>query len=234
MEIKDPKLAEQVSEIISKRKGDRMERRFVEAEVRAEHLGGKDNYRIVGYAAVFNQKTQLYRGFYEQVAPGAFANTIKGDDVRALINHDPNLLLGRTKAGTVTLSEDEHGLRYEIIPPDTTYANDLRVSLKRGDISQSSFGFNIVDFDEKRDVKTGEVTVTLKEVKLFDVSPVTYPAYQGTEAHVRMIEGEKERAYVYEGSGHVIVQDLEAKPKTPAQSDEEYFRQIDELAERLK
>ena len=235
MEIKDPKLAEQVAEWREKHKGGRIERRYVnEEQVRAVFEENKQCY-IEGYAAVFNQPTKLWRGLYEQVAPGAFSKSIQEDDVRALINHDPNLLLGRTKAGTVTLSEYEHGLKYRISSPDTSYANDLKISLKRGDISQSSFGFNIVESGETRNAKTGDVTVTLKEVRLFDVSPVTFPAYPGTEAHVRMIEGDKEIAYLYEDSGTVIVRDMESSEVSlePGPSDEDLFRQFDELKGKI-
>jgi uncharacterized protein len=232
MEIKDPKLKEQVNEWKEqhKRGVNSIERRYVCEEVRADFNSG--NPLIVGYAAVFNQRTQLWRGLFEQVAPGAFAKSIEKDDVRGLINHDPNLLLARTKAGTMTLSEDAHGLKYEIIPPDTSYAKDLTVSLKRKDITQSSFGFNIVKYEEARDEKTGDVTITLQEVKLFDVSPVTFPAYPGTEAHVRMIAGENEIAYLFEDSGQVIVRATKEPPpveEPPAISDADLFGQFDEV-----
>ena len=99
--------------------------------------------RIIGHAAVFNV---LGDGgwFREKVAPGAFADSIQVDDVRALFNHDPNYVLGRNRAGTLKLSEDDRGLKIEIDPPDTQVARDLMVSLERGDISQMSFGFEVV------------------------------------------------------------------------------------------
>jgi HK97 family phage prohead protease len=196
MEIKDPKLAEQVAawQGQHKRVSGKIERRYItpeqqELQTRMDFDDPKKP-RMVGYAAVFNQRTELWPGFYETVAPGAFANAIQNDDVRALLNHDPNYVLGRKSAGTLTLSEDSHGLRYEIMLPDTTYAKDLQVSVKLKNITQSSFGFNIIDEDVKHDKDS--VTRTIKDVKLFDVSPVTYPAYQGTEVHVRMIAGEQE------------------------------------------
>lgn len=230
MEIKDPKLAEQIEAWRAEHKRNGIERRYVSDEVRLDFASKQPV--IVGYAAVFNQRTQLWPGFYEEIAPGAFRNAIPRDDVRALINHDPNLLLGRTKAGTLTLTEDDKGLRYEINPPDTSYSKDLQVSLKRKDINQSSFGFNIVKYEERKDEKTGERTVTLQDVKLFDVSPVTFPAYPGTEAHVRMIAGENEVAYLYEDSGEVIVRAIEKPPpvvEPPAQSDAELFGAFDEV-----
>jgi HK97 family phage prohead protease len=233
MEIKDPKLAEQIAawEAQNKRVRSGIERRYICEEVRIDFENKSP--RITGYAAVFNQRTQLWPGFYEEVAPGAFAKSIQADDVRALINHDPNLLLGRTKAETLLLSEDAHGLKYKIIPPDTTYAKDLAVSLKRKDITQSSFGFNIVDHSERKDEKTGDRTITLKEVKLYDVSPVTFPAYPGTEAHVRMMVGEGEIAYLFEDSGQVIVLPAGAEVRQEAAlSDEDLFKAFEETKGR--
>jgi uncharacterized protein len=227
MEIKDSKLAEQIAAWESSRKAgsNRMERRYVSAELRMDFDKGP---RMIGYAAVFNKPAVIWPGFREQVSPGAFAKTIKNDDVRALLNHDPNFVLGRTSAETLTLSEDAHGLRYEIVLPDTSYARDLQISVKRKDISQSSFGFNVIERNVKEDEKKGEMLVTLREVKLFDVSPVTFPAYESTEVHVRMIAGEKEIAYLFEDSGEVIVQPIEANdPPAAVLSDEELFREFE-------
>lgn len=156
-----------------------------ESEVRMD--GGNDDEKIVGYAAVFNSFSQPIFGFRETIKPGAFKKTIRESDVRALINHDPNYVLGRTSSRTLRLSEDEKGLRYIVTPPDTTFARDLVVSIKRGDITQSSFGFTVV-----KDHWTGEspnMTRELLEVKLFDVSSVTYPAYLQTEVSVRSLLG---------------------------------------------
>ena len=138
---------------------------------------------IVGHAAVFNSPTEIF-GFREVVAPGAFKGH-KDNDVRALINHDPNLILGRNKAGTLELAEDSKGLAVRIDPPDTSYARDLAVSLRRGDISQMSFGFRVTK-EEWEEGKDGEMDLrTLKEVELLDVSAVTYPAYPDTDVAQR-------------------------------------------------
>ena len=230
-EIKDPVLAEQVDAWRKHRRHDGVERRYVCGEVRLDFETKAP--RIIGYAAVFNERVKLWGNLWEEVAPGAFTNAIPRDDVRALINHDPNLLLGRTKAGTLTLSEDAHGLKYEIISPDTTYAKDLQVSLKRKDINQSSFGFNIEKYSERKDEKTGERTITLQEVRLFDVSPVTFPAYPGTEAHVRMMAGDKEIAYLFEDSGQVIVLSAEERQENlPVPlSDEQLFAEWEAVKE---
>lgn len=147
----------------------------------------EDSKQIIrGHAAVFNQLSEDLGGFREQVAPGAFAEAIERDDVRALFNHDANFVLGRTLSKTLRLSEDSRGLAIEIDPPDTQAARDLLVSISRGDVSQMSFGFTIrpggqdwAKDDEGRTIRT------LKKVRLFDVSPVTYPAYPQTDVALR-------------------------------------------------
>lgn len=141
---------------------------------------------IAGHAAVFNSDTVIAGLFVERIAPGAFTKAIGRDDVRALFNHDDNFVLGRTTAGTLRLSEDDRGLAYEADPPDTTWARDLVVSIDRGDINQSSFGFLPVrqEWDESGDLPIR----TILEVQLFDVSPVTFPAYDDTDVGVRAAE----------------------------------------------
>lgn len=160
---------------------DEIERRtFPITEIRAS---GDGEPEISGYAAVFNELSSNLGGFYEKIQPGAFATTLQSADVRALWNHNADYPLGRTKAGTLTLSEDANGLRFAIIPPDTQYARDLLVSMRRGDVDQMSFGFRTI---RDRWEQVGEQVVrTLLEVELFDVSPVTYPAYPTTSASVR-------------------------------------------------
>ncbi len=147
-------------------------------------LNGDGKRVIVGYAAKFNSKTELYRGLFEIIEPGAFDEVLE-QDVRALFNHDPNLVLGRTKSGTLRLSVDETGLRYEITPPDTQIAKDLLESISRGDVSQSSFGFK-VKTDTFEEHKDGTFTRSIRKVDtLFDISPVTYPAYEDTAVALR-------------------------------------------------
>lgn len=141
--------------------------------------------RIVGHAAIFNSLSEDLGYFREKIAPGAFAKTIQEADVRALFNHDPNFVLGRTKSGTLKLAEDERGLAVEIIPPDTAWARDLMETMRRGDIDQMSFGFQVVKEEWEGDANN-PVRV-LKEVRLFDVSVVTYPAYTATDAQVRSL-----------------------------------------------
>ena len=144
---------------------------------------------IEGYAAVFDSWSESLGGnepFIEKVCKGAFAQTIQEDDIRALFNHDPNYVLGRNIAGTLTLQEDDKGLLVRITPPNTQWAKDLLVSIARGDITQMSFGFTVEldrwSYEEGKDVRE------LLKVKLFDVSPVTFPAYTQTECGLRSLE----------------------------------------------
>ena len=162
-----------------------IERRFAptEFEVRQHATGGAV---IQGHAAVFNRMSRNLGGFVEQIDPSAFDKTLADDpDVRALINHDPTHLLGRTRSGTVRLSKDTTGLAYEVDVPDRSDARDLMVSMERGDISQSSFAFFMVEDDwstTERDFPLR--TVTAASIHNGDVSPVTYPAYEDADSGV--------------------------------------------------
>ncbi len=150
----------------------------------AIELRDGDKPVISGYAAVFDSLSVDLGGFRERIRPGAFARAIKeNQDVRALVNHDPNLILGRSKSGTLRLSEDQRGLRVEIDPPATTVGRDVVESLRRGDLDQMSFAFRVVTDDwHKQD---GEIIRELVDVDLFDVSPVAFPAYEETSVSVR-------------------------------------------------
>ncbi len=135
---------------------------------------------IEGYAAVFNSPTMIGDWFEESIAPGAFGKAISTNgDIRALFNHDWNNVLGRTKSGTLRLSEDERGLKFEVDLPDTSVARDLAESLKRGDINQCSFGF--IPTVEEWDYTVEPAKRTIQEVDLFEVSVVSIPAYEDTE-----------------------------------------------------
>lgn len=144
---------------------------------------------IEGHAAVFDSWSETLGGifpFKEKVRKGAFAESIGRDDIRALFNHDPNYVLGRNRAGTLELEEDDVGLRVRITPPDTSWARNITTSIRRGDISQMSIGF-VVEDDEWSS-KDGIDTRELKKVRLFDVSPVTFPAYTATDVGVRAMQ----------------------------------------------
>lgn len=148
--------------------------------------------KIVGHASVFDSWSETLGGifpFKEIVRKGTFTETIKLDDIRALFNHDPNFVLGRNKAGTLELEEDEIGLRVVITPPDTSWANDLIKNLRRGDISQMSIGFIVLE--DTWGTQDGIDIREIKKVQLFDVSIVTYPAYTQTDVGVRAMESYK-------------------------------------------
>ena len=160
-----------------------LEYRTVEAELRA--ATGNGQQRLIGYAAVFNSLSEDLGGFRERIAAGAFRNTLKAD-VRALVNHDPNLVLGRSTSGTLRLAEDERGLLVEMDLPPTQAARDLWVVVQRGDMSQMSFRFWIPNVEGERwERVNGETIRTLLDVRIDDVSVVTYPAYQKTVVAVQ-------------------------------------------------
>ena len=141
--------------------------------------------RIEGYFAVFNSNYEIAPGMSESIAPGAFSGSISGD-VRALINHDTTLVLGRSKAGTLELREDAHGLWGGIvINPNDGDAMNLYERVKRGDVDQCSIGFEIrsEDTDIRED---GSIHWTIKEVDpLYEVSCCTFPAYEETNIAAR-------------------------------------------------
>lgn len=144
--------------------------------------------RVVGHAAVFDRLSEPIGGlFRERIAPGAFRRALEErQDVRALIDHDPGRVLGRTASGTLRMAQDGRGLAVEIDLPDTSYARDLAEVMARGDVDQMSFGFMVRD-DEllDRESADGLPIREVRDVDLFDVSVVTFPAYPDTDAAVR-------------------------------------------------
>ena len=146
-----------------------------------------ENPTIEGYFAVFNSNYEIAPGMSESIAPGAFSRTL-ANDVRALINHDTTLVLGRTKANTLELREDSHGLWGKItINPNDGDAMNLYERVKRGDVDQCSFGFDLKEQDtEIRD--DGAVHWTIKDLDLFEVSCCTFPAYEQTNISARSKE----------------------------------------------
>ncbi|PEZ05558.1 HK97 family phage prohead protease [Bacillus sp. AFS018417] len=136
---------------------------------------------ITGYAAVFNSKTSIGGWFEEIIEPGAFARSLsENGDIRALFNHNWDNVLGRTKSGTLRLEEDERGLKFEIELPNTSVGRDLAESMSRGDINQCSFGFWITE--ETWDYNVEPSLRTIHEVELYEISVVSIPAYDDTEA----------------------------------------------------
>jgi HK97 family phage prohead protease len=161
----------------------------VDLKTRAEENNEK---YIDGYFAVFNRETELWPGAFEEIDSNAFENTL-GNDIRALINHDTGLVLGRNKANTLELKTDSHGLWGNIkINQNDSDAVNLYERVKRGDVDQCSFGFNILN--EEVDYRDdGSVKWTIKEIDLHEVSVVTFPAYEDTGVQAREKEVEKHK-----------------------------------------
>lgn len=169
------------------------ELRYVQAPSEVRMIEEGESRRVEGYAALYDTRTTIGNWFEEEIAPGAFDDVL-GDDVRALFNHDPNMILARSKdgKGTLTLSVDERGLKYAFDMPDRTYARDLFDAIKSGDVDSSSFGFRIEqeEWEERGD---GELPVRriTRMAQLYDVSPVTYPAYPDATVALRSMPQDK-------------------------------------------
>lgn len=162
---------------------NKIERRNINHEFR---VSDDAQPTISGYAAIFDSPTDIAGLWTEEIDPHAFDAVIAANpDCRALFNHDANCVLGRTTSGTLSLSVDARGLAYTITPPDTQMARDLIVSMKRKDITGSSFGFCCAR-DQWTDNEDGSVTRRILEVaELLDCSVVTYPAYDSATSEIR-------------------------------------------------
>lgn len=168
---------------------------FASPAIKKRSEGDSSLPQITGYAAVFynagepGTEYRLWDDMVERIRPGAFDRAVKEDDVRALFNHDANKVLGRNKSGTLRLSVDARGLKYEIDPPETETAKELLAGLSRGDISGSSFTFipTKVVWEEVRALDGGGSTYVrwIEDVALFDVGPVTFPAYEATDSEAK-------------------------------------------------
>lgn len=163
---------------------ERVERRAAAAD------GGPTT--LIGYAAVFGVETVIGDWFREVILPGAFADSIANDDVPAQFNHDPNYVLGRTANGTVRLSEDRKGLKYEVdLNADDPDAQRVGAKVARGDVRGSSFAFSVEDDDGEEWVRDDPAKLPLRKIKrakLYDVAPVTSPAYETTSVSARSLE----------------------------------------------
>lgn len=188
----------------------RIERRSLlspKPEVRADG----DKRTLAGFAARFYDGTpateyELWPGMIERIDPGAFDRALaERDDVRGLVNHQPDNILGRTTAGTMRLEKRSEGLWYEIDLPATQTGTDISVSVERGDVTGSSFSFGILE--QRWDETPDTVIRTLMSVRLYDVGPVTFPAYEGTTAAMRADEGAGDALLEYE--------DWRASKRTP-------------------
>ena len=169
---------------------DKFEKRVntSDIEVRKEEDGSK---KLIGYAVRWDKLSDeigYYYTFREKFERGAFKNSLAKEEQKAHYNHDTSIMLGRTKNGTLKLEEDEKGLRFEVDLPDTTDGNDLHALVKRGDIDGVSFGFlpEVEEIDEK---DPENVIRTVKEARLFEISPTPYPAYSQTSVQARSLTG---------------------------------------------
>ena len=186
-----------------------MQNRMTTATLAEFRVDNADEFPISGYAAVFDSLSEDLGGFKETIHPKAFDRALREKhDVRALVDHDQSRIVGRTKSGTLKLSTDEKGLRVAIKPPDTSVGRDLLTSIRRGDIDQMSFAFQVLeerwkwakraaDADADADSDSGsDVDIReLLDLKLFDVSAVTYPAYEQTAIDVRSRDGVRDEAF---------------------------------------
>lgn len=159
------------------------ETRIADLELRAD---GAKSGKLVGRAAVFNRETNIGGLFREVIRPGAFKKTLQERNVKMLWNHDPSYPMGSTKGGTLKLRESDEGLEVENDPPTEPPYGGFRQNIERGDVSQMSFGFEVIK--EQRNEPTEDEPLPLREVlevRLFEVSPVTFPAYEDTEIEAR-------------------------------------------------
>ena len=180
-----------------------IERRFFTAALVPDEARQAQDGRTVfaGLASSVGQEYRLFEDdtyiFSEVIAPGAFKNAAQWD-IRVLLNHDPNFILGRTAAGTARVEERPGGLFYEWDNDEAiSYAADLARSVKRGDINQSSFAFSLGDYQERYSEEEGKKKVTRTIIsfrQIYDVSPVTYPANQNTSVGKRDLEAAFQRA----------------------------------------
>lgn len=170
-----------------KRNDSNKQQRFMQTQFYITRDNSQDNEEKVirGYFALYENETQLWDRCYEIISKGAFKDTITKNDIRALINHDTTLVLGRNKSGTLTLKEDEKGLYGEIkINENDTDAMNLYSRVQRGDVDQCSIGFNIIDEDYE-ELADGCVRFRINEIDLHEVSCCTFPAYEDTSIQAR-------------------------------------------------
>lgn len=165
-----------------------LERRHVVAMVEVRDEGEDAGPVITGVAAVTNQWSQDLGGFRERIAPGAFKPALRGSDIRALYNHNPDHILGRQSAGSLTVRETKQGLEYETHPVDTAIARDVVANIRAGNVTGNSFAF-IVEEDTWEEGEHGLAERTIVKFKeVLDVGPVTFPAYEQTTVSVRCRE----------------------------------------------
>ena len=195
------------------------ERRILAVEDIELRVTDGEKPKITGYAARFNKWSLDLGGFKEKIQQGAFDEALEKSDVRALKNHDPNLLLGRTTSGTLKLNTNARGLQVVVDPPDTSTGRDVIEEIRRKDITGMSFSFTTLE-DEWKYKDDGSVERTIIKVgELYDVGPVTYPAYPDTSVAARSLDAYKD---------HVDKEKKEAEQKnqkTDEEKKQEFKRQ---------
>jgi HK97 family phage prohead protease len=183
----------------------------------------KNGRTIGGYAAVFNSRANIGGYFEEVIAPGAFDDALM-QDVRALVDHDTGRVIGRTKAGTLRMKQDDMGLAVEIDLPDTTDGRDLATLIERGDVSGMSFGFVVTK--EMWDETMEPPMRTIQALDLREVSVVAFPAYDDTSIAMRSLEKVREGAERERADHHR--KQAEARIAERKASSEQKFRRIND------
>lgn len=202
-----------------------IERRGASLGVEVRANGEKRTLR--GYAAVFNSPAEIGGYFVESIAPGAFDSAMNAD-VMALVDHDSGRVIGRTKSGTLRLSQDTKGLAVEIDVPNTTDGNDLWELVERGDLSGMSFGFRVTK-QEWDDTDPEKPVRTIMAVDLFEVSAVAFPAYDDTTLAARSLESARKEAEAAKGDAEKRAADAAAAKRRIAErraKQEQQFRGI--------
>jgi len=193
------------------------ESRFVPIEI--ESRDGEEGMTLVSHAPPWESLSQNLGGFQEQFVRGAFTNL--DEDIVATYNHNPSAILGRTVAGTLAVAEDDDGLRYEVSLPDTTVGRDLSESIRRGDVRGSSFEFVVEPGGEEwsKD-EDGTDLRTVTSARLFQVGPVTNPAYSDTSVALRSLEDHRK------AEQDIIDEAEKAKAETQAEAIEQAKRRL--------
>jgi HK97 family phage prohead protease len=191
----------------------KVEKRFnSNHEVRTEG----ETRKIKGYAAVFNAFAEIGDRFREKIAPGAFAESLSKDDIRALWSHNPDWIIGRNKNGSLKLQEDQHGLGFELELPDTTIGRDTFENVRSGLVTGVSFGFRVLKDSWERGQEGKPHIRTLELVELIEISPVAFPAYEQTHVAARSSEEiikdiETEWAFNEKESAKPLISELRKK-----------------------
>lgn len=154
-------------------------------EIRGHGTLSAQGKTLTGYAAVFNSEAVL-GDFVEVIRKGAFAKSLAtGSNIRALYHHEGSALLGTTRAGTLKLQEDSHGLRFDLALPDTSHGRDLAILVDRGDVSGCSFGFRVADGGDRWEQRGGQLVRELLDVELHEITLTHDPAYSDTTVAMR-------------------------------------------------